>query len=132
MSKNFKGIKTQLYNIEYKFNEPNKDGIIDLEVLDKIEILEIKEDIIDFNVIRKLDFKNIQDSYLQVVFKSSIKCSQNMSKQDFIDAIKKHIPMISGAVFGKISLLISNITNSTPLGVIVTPPVYNVKEIEVI
>lgn len=132
MIKKFKGIKTQLSNIEYKFNDTIKEGFIDLEVFDKIEILEIKEDIIDFNAIRRLEFKNLEDSYLQVVFKSSIKCSESMNRQAFIDAIKKHIPMISGAIYSKISLLISNITNSTSLGVVVTPPIYNVKQVEII
>ena len=131
MSKKFKGIKTFLKEITYNLDEPEKDGMIDIDVFDKIEILEIKEDIITFNVIRNLKFKPLAESYINVVFRTSIKTTDLMNKQQFIDSVKKGIAILNAAVYSKISITISNITNYSVLGPIITSPIYNTKEIEI-
>ena len=131
MNKQFQGIKTHLNNINFNFEKPEKNGYIDIEIIDKIKIIEINNDIVDFNVIRDLKFKSLVNSYIHVVFESSIKSTEIITKEEFIEAVKKDVSMISGAVFTKISLLIANVTNMSPLGTIITPPVYNMKEIEI-
>ena len=130
MNKNeFLGVKTHVKNIEYNFQEPQKDGYIELEIKDEIEINEMTDEYIKTLAIRKLIFKNIENTFLNVTFDMNIKTSKPITKDSFIEKIKNGEGIISANVYSKISLLISNITNMCPLGTIITPPTYDVKEI---
>ena len=131
MSKRFKGIKTELQNLEYNFNAPSKDGVIDINYKDSIEILEIREDAVDFLVIRVLNFKSLENSSLKVAFKASIKTSEKLTKEEFKKCFDEEIPMINAVVFNRISLLIANVTNASSIGPIITPPTFIPKEIEI-
>lgn len=125
----FLGVKTHVKNIEYNFQEPQKDGYIELEIKDEIEINEMTDEYIKTSAIRKLIFKNIENTFLNVTFDMNIKISKPITKDCFIEKIKNGKGIISANVYSKISLLISNITNMCPLGTIITPPTYDAKEI---
>lgn len=131
MDKKIVGIKTQLINTDYNLVEPSKGEIIDIDVEDKIEILDIKENIVNFNVIRKLNYKSLHNSYINVTFKTSIKFIENISKEEFCEILKSDVSLLSGPVYSKISLLISNITALSFLGIIVTPPTYNLNNLKI-
>ena len=132
MNNKFKGIKTSLSNIDFAFIEPRKEETINVKISDKISIIEIKDDSIDFYASRKLDFENLNNSHLEVKFKTTILLNDTINKNEFEDILKSNNNnLLSGMVFSKISLIISNLSSQSTLGIIVTPPFYNTKELQI-
>ena len=129
MNKNkFVGLKSFLKKVNFEFKEEKdkEEGMIDLN--DKIKILSIKEDIIEFDVIRELNFGGINKSTLLVENRCNLVLKEALNKETFINEIKKGFDLLLD-VFAEISLTIANITNSSPFMTIITPPAYNKKEI---
>lgn len=115
-----------LTNINYNFTKPDKSRI-NVCVNDAIKIHKINDKQVDLFVSRVLNFGENTNTYLNIVYEVSLEFSKEMSKEETINLLAKKTSGLT-PVFSKISLLISQITNSSPFGVIVTPPIYDPKE----
>ncbi len=127
--KNFKIESLVLSSIEYSFKEPNKNEI-EIFLNDKANIIEINEKNAKLLLERELRFGSKEGCGVKVSYNISVESNEIFEKSDLSKAIKEDAIELS-IVYSKISLLISEITNSCPFGVIVTPPNYDSKKIEI-
>ncbi len=125
--KKYKNVKSILVNSLYNFNrEAVKKGAIEVAYSDKIIIKTIFNDKIMCDIERSVNLGISDDSIIKVVFEVIIAIDEPIQKQEFVEDIKKGISALSN-VYSKVSLLISEISNMSPFGAIITPPIYDKK-----
>lgn len=120
---NYMRIKTELKNIDFKFIEPEKTGLVEVIVNDKIKILEIKEDEIELLLTRTITLDKTNQCLL-VNFTANILTNKKVTKEELIIDLKKGIPILSVA-YAKIATLIAEITNASPMSAFITSPNYD-------
>lgn len=119
-----------LENVQYNFTKPDRKDI-SISVSDNIKVIEIHENEAILNVERALYFDSRTESFVKVNYEIVVKCDEDILKQDLLDALSsKNINLT--IVFSKASLLISQITNLSPFGVIITPPSFDSKNINIV
>lgn len=116
----YKRIKTELLNVNFKFIEPQKAGLVEVSVNDKIKISEILDDEIELLLTRTIILDKTS-MCLSVDFAVSILTSKKVIKEELVADLKKGIPILSIA-YSKISMLIADITNASPMGAFITSP----------
>lgn len=119
--------KILLTSVEYNFTKPNKNDI-KISFSDEIQIRSLNENGFLLNVMRVLDFGEKTGSFIKIVFEVEFESSENYDKESISEEIKNGISKLS-PVYSRMSLLISEICNLSPFGVIITPPMYNNDEI---
>lgn len=119
-----------LENVQYNFTKPDRKDI-SISASDNIKVIEIHENEAILNVERALYFDSRTESFVKVNYEIVVKCDEAILKQDLLDALSsKNINLT--IVFSKASLLISQITNLSPFGVIITPPSFDSKNINIV
>ncbi len=119
-----------LENVQYNFTKPDRKDI-SISVNDYIKVIEIHENEAILNVERTLYFDFRTESFVKVNYEIIVKCDEAIVKQDLLDALSsKNINLT--VVYSKASLLISQITNMSPFGVIITPPSFDPKTINIV
>lgn len=118
-----------LKKLEYDFEDLDRKSI-SIFIGECIKIVEIDDKKALLNVTRELRLGKETESFLKICYDVLVENDQIITKNDLLTMIKnKGIDLIP--VFSKISLLISQVTNLSPLGVIVTPPNYNSERVMV-
>lgn len=119
-----------LKNVQYNFANPDRKSI-SISVNDLIEILEIDEKKALLRVARELSLGPDTDSYVRISYEVSVENDETITKNNILEALRnKSIGLV--VVFSKISLLMSQVTNLSPFGIIVTPPTYNPEKTNII
>ena len=119
-----------LENVQYNFTKPDRKDI-SISVSDNIKVIEIHENEAVLDVERTLYFDSRTESFVKVNYEIVVKHDEAIVKQDLLDALSnKNINLT--AVYSKASLLISQITNMSPFGVIITPPSFDPKNINIV
>ena len=131
MNKTYKIFKSALKRVDYQFEDDNSENEIALNTKDKIGIKEINESSAVLSVERKLIFEGLKNVYLDVAYDVSLSYAKAMDKKKFIADIKKGLPLL-GEVYSEISLIIAQITDKSPFGAIISPPMHDEKEIEIV
>lgn len=110
-----------LLSLEYVFTKPDIDKVL-ISVSDDIQIQKIDRDIVVLHLIRVLDYGPETGSFIKVTYELAIKGSKEWNKNSIRQYCNSDAPEIQRA-YAKISLLLSDITNESPFGVMVTPPI---------
>ncbi len=118
-----------LTGIDYRFTKPDS-RLINISVNDIIKIASIHDKQVDIVISRTLDFGEKADTYVNIAYEVSLDCSAEMTKESAAALLMNSSDGLT-PVLSKISLLISQITNSSPFGVIITPPGYDSDEITI-
>lgn len=119
-----------LENVQYIFTKPDRKDI-SISVSDNIRVIEIHENEAVLDVERALYFDSRTESFVKVNYEIVVKYDEAIVKQDLIDALSdRNIDLT--VVYSKASLLISQITNMSPFGVIITPPSFDPKSINIV
>lgn len=127
--KNYKISRLFLKNVQYNFTMPDKKDIA-ISINDVIKIIEINGNEALLEVGRNLCFGPKTESFVKTNYEVVIECNENIEKQELFDALNnKNINLT--VVYSKTSLLISQITNMSPFGVIVTSPNYEVQKVNI-
>lgn len=112
-----------LKEVRYNFTKPERKTLT-ISVNDDIEIIGLFENQATLEVKRTLYFDSKNESFVIVSYEVMVEHNEAITKDDLLEALKnRSINLV--AVYSKISLLISQITNMSPLGAIVTPPSYD-------
>ena len=112
-----------LKNLQYNF-EIFSGKSISISLDDSINILDIKDKHLLLGVTRELSVKPNVDSYVKINYEVSVSFENEINRDIVMEALRNNsINLIS--VFSKISLLMTQITNLSPFGIIVTPPTYD-------
>ena len=119
-----------LKNVQYNFeNLTGRD--IAISISDTIEIIEIDEKKVLLNVERELFVKPNTNTHIKIAYEVTLESEENVNKADVSEGLRERaINLVS--VFSKISLLMSQITNMSPFGTIVTPPTYEPQNMKII
>ena len=80
---------------------------------------------------RKLVFDGLKNVYLRVVYEVNLSLSEKVDKKKLVSDIKKGLSAL-GEVYKDISLIIAQITDKSPFGAIISPPMYDEEEIEIV
>lgn len=115
-----------LINSEYKFTKPDPK-LISISVDDSIRVVEIQDQEVVLCVSRELNFGNGTDSFIKVEYEVNLESKGNETTESVIAALTAGVSELS-VVFSKVSLLISQLTQASPFGVLVTAPNYNPKK----
>ncbi len=117
-----------LSNVEYNFIPLEDDTKpINIETIDKININEINKSSVSLNVERMLKFTPFDNTYVKVVYTSQIELNEELSKDSIIDCIRKEKIQLN-EVLASISLMVSQLTNMSPFGVLISAPMlYNIE-----
>lgn len=114
-----------LTKVKYNFTKPDVE-LISVSINDKINVLNISENKALLDVSRELSFGPETNSYVSVNYEVIIESDELITKESLNKAIEENkLGLVS--VYAKMSLLISQITNCSPFGIIVTPPNYRIK-----
>ncbi len=130
MNKTYKNMKSMLMVVDYHFEHDNSDKDITLETHEAIEINSISDSNIMLTVERKLVFTGLSNTYLKVVYDVNISLVEKITKSKFEKDIRKGLPIL-GDVFSDISLIVAQITDKSPFGAIISPPMYDEDDIEI-
>ncbi len=112
--------KLALTGVDYGFTMLSAEQI-DISVKDSIEILEADDQKAVLEVNRMVDFGQTTDSRISVSYLVWVEMNEPMRREDLPEAIKTHIKKLN-VIFAKISLIISQLSEASPFGIIVTPP----------
>ena len=127
---NFNISNVILKNVQYNFANPDRKSI-SISVNDTIEILEIDEKDALLKVVRELSLGPDTDSYVKISYEISVENEEVITKDIIREALcNKTIGLVG--VFSKISLLMSQVTNLSPFGIIVTPPTVNLEKTNIL
>ena len=129
MENKIKAIRSNLKNIECNYNKPQNE-LVNVEVRDNINIIEIKDDLVVFLTKREIICDNLVDTYIKVAFETNLKYENTITKEQFINDVKKGLNILS-ETYSKISLMIAQMSELSPLGCLVTPPMYQNNKIVV-
>ena len=130
MNKTYKNMKSMLMAVDYHFEHDNSERDITLETYESIEINSISDSNIMLRVARKLVFTGLSNTYLQVVYDVNISLAEKITKSKFEKDVRKGLPIL-GDVFSDISLIVAQVTDKSPFGAIISPPMYGVDDIEI-
>ena len=130
MNKTYKNMKSMLMAVDYHFEHDNGERDITLETYESIEINSISESNIMLTVARKLVFTGLSNTYLQVVYDVNITLAEKITKSKFEKDVRKGLPIL-GDIFSDISLIVAQVTDKSPFGAIISPPMYDVDDIEI-
>jgi len=125
---NFINIKSFLTKAIFEFNEEKDEGILRINITDKINILSITSDVIEFDAIREFNLGETSKSKLLVSNRCILYVKEEIDKETLINNIRKGLDLIH-KVYADLSLTISNLTNNSPFMVMVTPPNYDKNKI---
>ena len=78
---------------------------------------------------RNLSFKPLVKTYVKVYYELTIETASEINKDVFFADIRKGIPLLAN-VFSHTSLVISQLTNASVFGPVITPPGYDNQKIE--
>lgn len=131
MNKAYKNFKSMLMVVDYHFQDDNNEKEITLDTKEKIEIKSIGDTSLLLLVERKLIFNGLTNTYLKVSYEVNISLAEKVNKKKVVLDIKKGLSIL-GAVYSDISLIIAQITDKSPFGAIISPPMYDEDEIEII
>ena len=123
-------MKSMLMAVDYHFEHDNGERDITLETYESIEINSISESNIMLTVARKLVFTGLSNTYLQVVYDVNITLAEKITKSKFEKDVRKGLPIL-GDIFSDISLIVAQVTDKSPFGAIISPPMYDVDDIEI-
>lgn len=118
-----------LVSSEYKFTKPDPK-LISIDVYDTIKVIEIHEKGVVLSVVRELNFGEGTNSFIKVEYEANLESKSSETKENILAALNAGISELS-VVFSKISLLISQLTQASPFGVLVTAPTYNPKKAQI-
>lgn len=118
-----------LTNSVYTFTKPDPK-MISITVEDTIKIIEVQEKEIVLCIGRELNFGKGTDSFIKVEYEVSVESKDNETRESVLAALTAGVSELSVA-FSKISLLISQLTQASPFGVLVTAPNYNPKKAQI-
>ena len=110
-----------LKEVRYNFTKPETETVT-VSIRDNIEILAIFENQAKLEAKREMYFHPRKEPIIVVSYEVSIEHNEAITKDDLLDSLNKSINLVP--VYSKISLLISQITNMSPIGPLVTPPSY--------
>ena len=119
-----------LVKVEYNFT--NKEGVnaIDIETKEKVKIADIEEKRVLLQIERTVCFLPLENTFVRVVFEVRVETSKKVTKDEIAKDIKANENLLGGA-FSDASLAIAAITSLSPFRTVITPPLYDVKEITV-
>ena len=118
-----------LINSVYRFTKPDPK-LISITVDDTIRVVELQEKEIVLCIARELNFGEGTDSFIKVEYEVNLESKDSETKETILTALTACISELSVA-FSKISLLISQLTQASPFGVLVTAPNYNPKKAQI-
>ena len=118
-----------LINSVYRFTKPDPK-LISITVDDTIRVVELQEKEIVLCIARELNFGEGTDSFIKVEYEVNLESKDSETKETILTALTAGISELSVA-FSKISLLISQLTQASPFGVLVTAPNYNPKKAQI-
>lgn len=118
-----------LNNAQYNFCANEK--AMKISVNDSVEIVAILKNKALLKVMRDLTLGSDNDSYVRISCEVVIEHDEELTKEIIISSLRNGSIVLVGA-FSKISLLMSQITNISPIGTIITPPTYNPERINVL
>lgn len=118
-----------LINSVYKFTKPDPK-LISITVNDTIRVVEIQEKEIVLCIARELNFGEGTDSFIKVEYEVNLESKSSETKDTILSALATGVSELSVA-FSKISLLVSQLTQASPFGVLVTAPNYNPKKAQI-
>ena len=118
-----------LINSVYKFTKPDPK-LISIAVDDTIKVVEIQEKEIVLCIARELNFGEGTDSFIKVEYEVNLESKSSETKETVLTALTAGVSELSVA-FSKISLLVSQLTQASPFGVLVTAPNYNPKKAQI-
>lgn len=118
-----------LINSVYKFTKPDPK-LISITVDDTIKVVEIQEKEIVLCIARELNFGEGTDSFIKVEYEVNLESKSSETKETILTALTAGVSELSVA-FSKISLLVSQLTQASPFGVLVTAPNYNPKKAQI-
>ena len=130
MNKKYQNIKSFLTKVEYNFEKEAGGKEVTLETVESIVIKSISDTSISLSVERSLVFQGVSNTYLKVVFEAMIVLGEKVDNDKFQADIKADLEILN-EVFADASLVISQITDKSPFGAIITPPMYNCETIEI-
>lgn len=110
-----------LISLEYVFTKPDIDKVV-ISVSDDIQIQKTDRDVVVLHLIRVLDYGPETGSFIKVTYELAIKGQKEWDEDSIRKYCNSDAPEIRRA-YSKMSLLLSAITNESPFGVMVTPPV---------
>lgn len=119
-----------LKSVQYNFANPDRKSI-SISVNDSIEVLEVDEKSALLKVVRELSLGPDTDSYVKINYEVSVENEEVLTKAIVLEALHNKTIGLVG-VFSKISLLMSQVTNLSPFGIIVTPPTFNPEKTNII
>lgn len=121
--------KLTLINSVYRFTKPDPK-LISITVDDTIRVIEIQEKEIVLCIARELNFGEGTDSFIKVEYEVNLESKDSETKETILAALTAGVSELSVA-FSKISLLVSQLTQASPFGVLVTAPNYNPKKAQI-
>ena len=130
-NKQYSNVNVVLMNATYNFEKVDGELQISLNTTDTISIEKVLEKSFIVYVSRKLWFEPMSNTYVQVTYEVQIATNEKESVAGITKAIKEGNSAF-GAIFTKASLLISQITNESAFGPIITVPMYNPKTVEIV
>ena len=130
MNKTYKNMKSMLMAVDYHFENDNSERDITLETHESIQINSISDSNIMLTVARKLVFTGFSNTYLKVVYDVNISLAEKITKSKFEKDVRKGLSIL-GDVFSDISLIVAQVTDKSPFGAIISPPMYDVDDIEI-
>ena len=130
-NKQYSNVNVVLMNATYNFEKVDGELQISLNTTDTISIEKVLEKSFIVYVSRRLWFEPMSNTYVQVAYEVQIATNEKESVAGITTAIKEGNSAF-GAIFTKASLLISQITNESAFGPIITVPMYNPKTVEIV
>ncbi len=118
-----------LNNAQYNFCANEK--AVKISVNDSVEIVAILKKKAMLKVMRELTLGSDNDSYVRISCEVVIENDEEPTKEIIISSLRNGSIILVGA-FSKMSLLMSQITNLSPIGTIITPPTYNPERINIL
>ena len=118
-----------LRGVQYQFTKPEKKDI-SITVNDSIKIVGILNNEATLDITRELCFGPNTNSFVRINYEVVVAQNEPVAKQELVDALVQRNTNLA-MVYSKISLLISQITNMSPFGVIVTPPSYDPRRADI-
>lgn len=115
-------LNTYLLAVQFAFEKPDIKKLM-VTVMDTVTTEEIDNEIVKLRVERTLDFGEETNCYIAVAFHMTIKGSEEWNEEKVQAFCSSDIPGLR-EVYAKISLLISEISNASPFGLVITPPTY--------
>ncbi len=131
MNKLYTRLKCTLKSCQYNLELIEGTKTIEIDLRDTIEILTISENEIKLLIKREMLCGQQSSIFLTTTFDVVLTISNSVTKEEFIKNITDGLPILSNA-FSRISLLISQITQLSPLGIIISPPSYDAKNLNII